>query len=432
MTVKSLAIAVTILCFICPTADAEVWTLGRAVQKAVEASNEIDAERLDASLADIDSEGARSGWYPSVSMSTGANIVSDVMEINLPFNSVRFGDYDSYDFTVGFNQLVYDGGRLKALGNASRERSRMNTNRARAVTLAVEFQSKAAFYGIVLAEKTVETSRTSIEEANKHLAVVLARRRQGLALETDVVRARLRISQAEMYLADRSAELETAKARFREILGLDPGDEITVDWNESAVSLYARFDESALRSRPEFAAFDAAVRSAEQTAETARAGLRPSIGLFGAFHYGRPGLDMPANDWMHYFTGGVLLSWNVWDRGNAGRDTRKALVAKKKAERNKNTFERHISRELTEALAAHGAAEKRRELSAQAAEYAESQLKLVSASYREGMATETDYDNAHTAYTRAMLDTSVASLAVHLSKAKIDYVLGISYGGEKK
>jgi len=392
----------------------------------------VDIQKLNAGIADLDAESAVTGWYPAVSLTAGANIVSDVIEISMPFKDIRFGDYDSYDFRLRFNQLIYDGGRLKALKEASRELSRMNAYQAEAAALGVEYLAKAAFWGVVLAEKTVHASKQSILEANNHLKDVRARHREGIALKNDVLRAMLRISQAEMDLVSREAALEKTRAVFRQVTGLEPDEEVRIEYSENepeeTITPESNRD---FTKRPEFGAFAAAIASSEKMAEKARADILPDIGLFGAFNYGKPGLDLPANDWMHYFSGGVLLNWNVWDWGAASRNAEKALINRKKTQKNRDDFKNSLSRELTEAAASFNAAVKREKLASEAADFAQYQMELVNSSYRAGTATETDYDNAHAAYTRAALEKSVAKVSRKLSEIKIEYVLGIPYSGGK-
>lgn len=421
-----------ILCVFCTPgiSHADVWTLDRTVSTAVTVSNLVDMEKLNTDSARLDAVSAAKGWYPTVSMSTGANVVSEVMEIKLPFNTIRFGDYDSYDFKLRFNQLIYDGGRLKALREASQERSEMSTFQADAVSLGVEFQAKAAFFGVVMAEKTIEASDQSINEAINHLRDVNARYREGMALENEVLSARLRISQTEMDLELRKADLEKARAAFRRVVGLGHVEEVSVVWNdkEPHTEITPQVDKVP-DTRPEFRAFDAALAASEKSAQRARADIRPSIGLFGAFNYGKPGLDMPANEWMHYFSGGVLLNWSIWDWGTVSRNVLKEEINQKRTMKTRDDFKRNLTQQLSDAVTSYNAAKKREELAGEAAEYARCQLDLVTSSYREGMVTETDYDNAHTVYTRIILEKSVASVAVRLSEAAIEYVLGIHYSG---
>ena len=48
------------------------------------------------------------------------------------------------------------------------------------------------------------------------------------------------------------------------------------------------------------------------------------------------------------------------------------------------------------------------------------------------MVTETDYDNAHSTFSRAALDESVSEAVLQLAYAQLEYVLGIRYKGGKK
>ena len=60
------------------------------------------------------------------------------------------------------------------------------------------------------------------------------------------------------------------------------------------------------------------------------AGCWPRVGADLRAHYGRPGVDAMANDWMGYATAGVSLDWPLWDAGarsSARRPGRSARAA---------------------------------------------------------------------------------------------------------
>jgi len=406
------------------------WTLDRTINSAVAASNRLASEELEARLARIDARTAHLSWRPSVSFQSSASVVSEVMEIDMPFTTIRFGDYDAYHLSLSVQQLIYDGGKLNALENASKIRARMNEHQAGAVRLEVEYRAKTAFYGVVRAERMASAAEQSVIQAKRHLQDVESRVRQGLALENDIIRSKLRITQAEMELASRTAELETARGVFREITGIPPEETVTVSLNDSGGARVENASvERALALRPEMKAFSAAIDVSENIAKAAGSDALPTVGFYGSFNYGKPGLDLPANDWMHYASGGIRLSWNVWDWGRTGREAEKAKINGTMAERRRNDFRRLVARQLSEARASYDAALKREELAETAETYARSQLDLVSAAYRNGMANETDYDNAHAAFVRATLERSAAAVSTKIAEIHIEYVLGIPYGG---
>ncbi|MFC1528816.1 TolC family protein [Candidatus Latescibacterota bacterium] len=430
MNIKNSYLIFAIMSFSAMSVKADVWTLDHTVKKAVEVSNQVAIESLNAEMSGLDAVSAEKGWYPSVSVSTRANIISELMEIEMPFKTIRFGDYDTYDFCLRFNQLLYDGGRLKALREASLDRAAMSSYRSEAVRLGVEYQAKTAFWRIVMTGQTLKAAQHSIIEAQNHLKDVNARYKEGMVLENDVLRARLRVSQAEMDMISRNTGLESARAAFRKLVALDHDEEVTVEWNDEYSSGTISPElEKAVELRPEFRVFDAALAVSEKSARQAQADIRPAVGFFGAFNYGKPGLDLPANEWMHYFSGGVMVNWNIWDWGTSSRNVEKAMITRKQTMKKREDFIRELTNQLTDTVAECNEAQKREILAQQAAEYAERQLEQINVSYREGIVTETDYDNAHAVYTRAILEKSVSSIVLRLHEAKIEFILGIAYNG---
>jgi outer membrane protein len=409
----------------------DVWSLDKTVRAAVAASKGAEINRLDAasSLADVVS--ARMAWRPTVSVSANANYVDKVMEISFGGRNIRFGDYDTYDFKLRLNQLLFDGGRLDALRDAGSERAATSMHQAETTELTAELQAKTAFFEVALAKETIAASDESIREAQNHYADVTALHDQGMALDDDVLLSRLRISQAEMTRVTCDADLERAYASFRRVTGLPPESEVSIDWTPSAGPEPAANAETAYKNRPEFKALQATLGAADKTAESARAGHLPTVGLSGAFNYGKPGLDQTQSRWMHYLTGGVSLNWNVWDWGAVNRDVQKADIARQKTEQSIEDLKLSVGRQVSEAMAGYTESSRRASLAEESAEYARLHLQLVNDSFKNGVATERDYDSAHALFTRALHDAAAAKIGLEMSRAQIDYVLGIRYGGAK-
>ncbi len=420
---------VLICCFVLP-AQAEVWTLSKTVRTALETSNRVAVSTYDADEAVLDASVAKKGWLPSLSVSGEARYISDIMEINLPFKTISFGGHDSYEMLFSVNQLVYDGGRLNALRDAGEDRAQMSRHRADAAALAVEYQAKAAFFSILMAQTAVEAAQQSLVEAQNHFHDVSALRSQGMMIENDVLRAKLRISSTEMELVSRRATVKRTQAAFRNVLGLAAEAPVVIEWEEPDRDQKKVANENRTGvQRPEFRAFESAVEVSEKTVRAAKAGQLPSIGMFGAFAYGKPGIDIPANEWMHYFSGGVRLNWNVWDWGKTKDTVEKARIGARKIERERDDFERDLARQIAEAFTNYEESESRHRLAGESAALAKKQLEQVRIAYREGMATETDYDTIHAMFTKAMHEKSVSKAALWLNRAYVDYVLGRRYAG---
>ena len=185
MNTKFFLTFILVLSCISPCGFSKEWTIDQTVTTALNVSNKIAVEQFEADEANLDAITAEKGWFPGLSFSAGANYVSEVMKIKMPLKTIRFGDYDSYNFNLSFNQLLYDGGRLKALKEVNDNRSKMSLYNAEAVGLAVELQAKTAFYIVVMAESAYKAAEQSLLKAENHYSDVQAFYSQGMALEND-------------------------------------------------------------------------------------------------------------------------------------------------------------------------------------------------------------------------------------------------------
>ena len=432
MYVISKAFYMLVFILVTQNVTAEIYSLNRTIKKAIESSNSTALVLLEADKALIDAQNASHGKNPVLNLSTGASVVSEVMDITLPGRKIRFGDYDSYDINLTVKKLLYDGGRFKALENAGINHSIMNKKKAVAAEFATVYLAKSAFFSILIAEEKASAAQESVQEAINHTKDAHALFEQGMVLKSDVLRAKLRTSVEEMNLITCKAEIEKAKAQFRKILGLNFDSDIQIFWDKNDGNKAITVDfTKALAQRPEFDTFNAALKASEYTIKSIQSAKLPTLMVQGAFIYGRPGLDLPANEWMHYFSGGIRMNYNIWDWGTTRRNIEKAEINRKKIMRSKNDFKRSLSQQVTEALVTLEESRKRVELAAEVVAVSQQNLEIISSAYREGMATETDYDNAYAAYTRALHDHSGAQAARHLSGAYAEYVMGLRFKGEE-
>jgi outer membrane protein len=409
------------------------WTLDRALADALKTAGDVRIEQLSSEEAALDADNARSRQYPQFTLGAGANYVSKVMEIDMPFKSIRFGDNDSYDFSLAIRQLIYDGGRLVSLRKAGEARIRAGEFSAETGRLAVELKTKTAFFQVLMAENLVAAAERSREEATRHLDAVTSLRKQGMALENDVSRARLRVSTAALEMTTRNADLTRARALFRRMVGCGPDEPVVLVWSGSySTPIDSTNNRALLGNRPELRAFAASREASVLAGKAAGAGLLPSVGLGAAYHYGRPGLDQPANDWMSYATAGLTFSWNLWDWGETHREMTRAAIAARRIDERRSEFSKELDRQLTDAEASYTAARERLALAREASGLAEETLAVAETSYREGMMTETDYDNAHTALARTRIEAAAAETSVWIGAAQVEYVLGIRSSGDRQ
>ncbi len=411
---------------------AEPWTLGRTVESAKNASNAIALYRLDAETASVNIVEASASWRPSLSFSSEAKVISHVMELSLPFKTVRFGDYDSYGLRLSVGQKLYDAGASSLAKKASGHFADYSEYSAEAARLSVEYRAKQAFFSLLMNDQGIEVSEATLEEAERHLRIATVRYNEGLLLENDLMKARLRVSEAEMHCTKSRAARDYSAAQFREITGLDQDSEITLTFDSFGGGSNLALSRPDIETRPEMKAFQAALAQNEETEALASVRTKPQVNLVAGVDYGQPGIDLPSNEWMHYFSAGIVLNWNILDRGEVSASRQRLAIARKKIGRSQDDFTRQLMRQAAEAFTSLETNLAQRDLAEKSLGFARSSLELTKTAFTEGTATETDYDNAFTEQTKYEHLLVESNINIELSKARIEYVMGVYHNGGRE
>ena len=117
---------------------------------------------------------------------------------------------------------------------------------------------------------------------------------------------------------------ETA-AKLAALLNIEAVDSIEgsipAGMNEEMSEL-AEYEALARGRRPELAAGRSLVREAEYKKGIVRSSYFPQVSLAASYHYARPGVNYFSDEWMDYYSIGVELQWEIWNRGCGGNESR--------------------------------------------------------------------------------------------------------------
>ena len=155
-----------------------------------------------------------------------------------------------------------------------------------------------------------------------------------------------------------------------------------------------------------------------------RGGLWPRVGADLRGHYGRPGVDVFANDWTPYATAAVSLDWPLWDAGaRTSAASQAAARARQTAARRDDVTDAvtaaHAAArvELAAAIAAEALANERVELTQRI-------LDMVAGRLAAAAATESEYLDSQDDLTAAQTDLALARTRVRLAEATLLWTVG--------
>jgi outer membrane protein TolC len=331
----------------------------------------------------------------------------------------------NFNTTLAVTHPLYSGGRLSqglAAAQSQHEAAALTRERTRQEVVR---QVIAAYSDAVVAARQLEVARQTLETAHANERLVADLRQAGLAVESDLLQARVRVTEVEEMVASAESREEVARATVNLVLGRDLDTPFHLPSQldapgHAAEPLDALLAEAADR-RPDLRAAHSRIVAAGQEARAARSTLLPEVGLTGLLEANaedHPGAD--GDNWSVL----VSASYTLFDGRVARARLRRADERRQETERMRDVLASSIGLEVRSAVADLTAARKRLVHADRAAEMAVESLRLVQDRYREGLTTLVELLEAETALSQARVRGIAARRDLLLSDAALELAVG--------
>lgn len=342
----------------------------------------------------------------------------------LPSRTLEFGDGHVASINLGLAVPLYTGGELTRTATAAAAGVEAASRREDGVRLDLARSVRVAFTGALGRQAQVEASALAVARLSRHLESVTGAEQAGAATTESVVRAQTRLALARQRHLQAEAARDSSALALGRLVGR-PGVPVLPSGDVGASLLLAAGDTlPAEGPRPEVAALSAEARRQRELAAAASGRLRPRVMADVRAHYGRPGVDALANEWMGYGTAGVSVDWPLWD---AGARRQRVHQAEARA-RWLDAQRRDLDESLTTA-AATARAQLRAALAqeAQVGERLALQrrlLEMVAGRQALDSATETEFLDAHDDLAQAEVDLALVRTRVRQAESFLLWTLG--------
>jgi len=417
----------------------EVWTVGRAVEFALENSPDSTMARHRIEAANAAIIEARAAFFPQVEVRSGysqtdnpmysfGNILnqgafSPAIDFNEP------GRTDDLNLGLWLNYRVYNGGRDRAAVEAAASREAAARMELDAVRHQLAFGVVRSFHMIVQARSVILAHEAAVEAIDASLAVAEARYAEGILLKAELLDLEVQRSSSRENLIQARNRLESANKVFLNLLGL-PGGEVALAAPEEQAPGEQAPEVPPLAvpyQRIELQGAEAMIRAAEAELRQARGGRLPTVESFAAYEFDRGWeTDNSGRSWQ----AGVQLRYRLFDghRVAAAESRAEAMLAE--ARERKRRIELAVGLEVRQAELALNDAEARLEVSEKAVEQAEESARINRARFREGKILASDLINVENRRTDALLRRILAETGRRIAVADLRRAVGLKQFGE--
>jgi outer membrane protein TolC len=434
--VQNLSALVLVLFFLNSSALAETadstWTLSRCIITANESSPLLQSRKMTSRAVEADYSQSKSSLWPVLSLNGSYGYTSETMHLEIPGSpltggigkQISFGDGNTYDLNAGVRVPIYGGGTVKAQSRASEMSMFASRMDLASDSLALMHDVRAAFFKAVGAKASLDAASNRVSRLSRHVNEIESAQKIGMATEEAKLTATANLRAAESQVLNLEAKAKSARLYLGSLLGtpdkeIYPSDELEASLIENTSQL--EFD---AEQRPEVKALDLRLKQSDYFVRSAKGSLLPSLAGSAAYHYGKPGVNQTADEWMDYYTLGATASWTLWDFGGRSNRIQSTRFNQNALEYRRDDLIRNLSTVSATARALWESSLPGLEKLSERRDLERQRMELVEGRLQAGMATESEYLDAIDDLTAAELDWVDAQVTLRLREADLLYANG--------
>jgi outer membrane protein TolC len=334
---------------------------------------------------------------------------------------------NGYTFTASARQLIFDFNHTRDLIAASLAAERSAFANLSRVQQDLVLQVKQGYFQLIQNVRLVEVQETNLRNQQEHLALAEARYRAGLGLPSDVVRAQTAVASAIFSLNQAQNTASISRVNLALLLGIDPRTPIDVVMEGITEAPIDTSDPNALfryalEKRPEVVQAIANLQQSQYSLSAAKTNNAPS--LSASLNYFTRGQQV-TNFNIDTFTGGLSVSWPIFDGGFTSGQIRQARANELSSQAQLIAARQNVMSDVAQAYLNLKTAEQRLVTSASEVQNAEESVRLVTGRYRAGLGTFLDVLDAEAALVTAQTNQVNAQSAVDQARAALARAMGL-------
>jgi outer membrane protein len=435
------AIALAVLGAIAPSgetrAQAGGLTLREALRTALAHNRVLNATRQQGVAARAGLTQARAGFLPQLDADeTFTETNNPTLVFSNLLNQQRFtqdnfavdslnhpSSLANFDTRIRIEQPLFAGGKLLAGLDAARQGVAAADGQQGRAEQETVFQTRRAYYGILLADGNLTAVDRALASAREHLDTARALFDRGVVVRSDLLRADVLVGSLERQRIDADNATRTTRSQLNYVMGTD--GEIRLQDTDAWPALAAppvleQSIEIALHQRPDLQAREHEWRRNEAMRRQAQGDYLPSLGVIGQYNLNSEKFS-EAGDSYAVFVG---AKWNLF---NGLATTGKARESAAQAERSRLLYEDLSARlrvEVEQAWRGLTGATRQVEVAERNQQQAQENLSIVRDRYAGGLARSVDVLDAVATAEQAEVELLQARVSRQVRYAELDLATG--------
>jgi len=420
---------------LCFAQDKVILTLEKSIELALTQNpyHLATEERVDSAEQQV--REAAAGFLPSLNSQGLATLDEKLFELEFPSfipgqppEKVKVDFTRDYQFALNLSVPLYTGGRLTAGYRSAKYNLKSTQEVVRESEHLTVFNTKAAFYGCLLAQEFVRVAEQAVADAEDLYKNVKSQYEVGLASQFDLLRSEVRVVNLKPQLIRAKNSFEVMKLNLKTLLGMDISTPIEIQGNLSYDPISPDLEKSvqlAIQNRPEILQLEYQKKIAEEMWKMARAERLPTLSISGTFNFWADRLAFTGDTWQDYYNINLVLTVPIFNGFGPAARQAQAKSAVKEIELTLKGLKDGVKFEVSQAILKIEEARESLLSQEKNVEQAEESLRIANLNYTEGLITVLDVSAAQTALTQARVNYSQAVYDFFVAVADFERSLGV-------
>lgn len=415
--------------------DKVVLTLEKSIELALSQNPYHLATEERVGAAEQKVKEAVAGFFPSLNSTGMATLDEKLFELEFPSfipgqppEKVKVDFTRDYQVALSLSIPLYTGGRLTAGYKSAKYNLKSTQESVRESEHLTVFNTKATFYGCLLAQEFVKVAEQAVKDAEDLQKNVKSQYEVGLASRFDLLRSEVRVVNLKPQLIQAKNNFEVMKLNLKTLLGMDISTPIEIQGNLYYEPIEPDLEKSigvAIQNRPEILQLEYQKKIAEEMWKMARAERLPTLALSGSFNFWADRLAFTHDTWQDYYNVNLVLTVPIFNGFGPAARQAQAKSAVKEIELTLKGLKDGVKFEVSQATLKIEEAKESLLSQEKNVEQAEESLRIANLNYTEGMITVLDVSAAQTALTQARVNYSQAVYNFFVAVAEFERSLGV-------
>lgn len=415
--------------------DAQPITLEKAINIALENSNQLEVARNNVELSERQVLSEKADYLPSVNANMSGNR-SVGRSFNQDIGEIVTETTNSFNSSLSADLPIFSGlENLHSLRSSQYDKQSGEEN-LRRVREDIIFNTASNYLQLILDKEFLRIDRENLEASRKTLEQVRAQVEVGSRPQVDLYNQEATVANNELAVVNSENAVESSRLQLIQTLQVDPRKEYNfeapeIDEQTAAAADYnlEQLVSTALENRSDLKSEEYNIESIRHQLSATKGSMYPSLNMNGSIS-SRYSDGIPLNFEDQFFDQNINrrfgLSLTIPIFGNLNRRTnvQSQQINYKNAKLNLEDLELQVVQEVNQAYNDYRSYVKQLESSEKALRAAERSYQTQRERYEVGAGTLIELSDANAQYTEAQANRAQALYRVIFQQQLLDYYIG--------